>query len=257
MCTLLFLIALQPGERIGIISAMDIELVLIKQDMQVEATDTIASRVFDIGTINEIPCVCVKAGVSKVNAAVTALQLIREYEVGAIIFTGVAGGIDPLLDIGDVVISGKVVHHDYGQIVPDAFIAWDTIGFTADSTLITIASQAAGQVEFEEVPKKICKETGHFPHVIVGTIATGDQFISSEEKRKWIETTFHAACVEMEGAAVAQVCVLNDIPFVIIRSLSDLANEKADIDFELFAEYAAHTSNLIVQEMLKIMGSSH
>ena len=113
--------------------------------------------------------------------------------------------------------------------------------------------KAAGRAEFEEVPKKICKETGHYPQATVGTIATGDQFISSEEKRKWIEAIFHAACVEMEGAAVAQVCAVNNIPFVIIRSLSDLANEKADVEFELFAEYAAQTSNLIVREMLKIM----
>jgi adenosylhomocysteine nucleosidase len=253
MCALLFLIALQPGEKLGIISAMDSELALIKQDMQVEATDTIASRIFDVGTINEMPCVCVRAGVGKVNAAITAQLLIREYDVAAVIFTGVAGGIDPLLDIGDIVISRRVVYHDYGQIVPGAFIAWDTVGFRADSFLVAIAVQAAGQVAYEEVPKKICKETGHYPQAAVGTIATGDQFISSEEKRKWIETTFHAACVEMEGAAVAHVCVLNNIPFVIIRSLSDLANENADVDFELFVEYAARTSNLIVKEMLRIM----
>lgn len=249
----LFLLSLEPGQRLGIISAMDIELALIKQDMQVQTTDTISSRIFDIGTIHEIPCVCVKAGIGKVNAAVTAELLIREHDVDAVIFTGVAGGIDPLLYIGDIIISQKVVHHDFGQIVPDEFLPWDTAGFRADSSLVAIAVQAAQQVEFEEVPKKLCKETGRFPRVIVGTIATGDQFISSEEKRKWIETTFNAACVEMEGAAVAQVCALNNIPFVIIRSLSDMANEKADVEFELFAEYAAHTSNLIVNEMLKIM----
>lgn len=253
MFALLFLIALQPSQKLGIVSAMDIELALIKQDMQVKAADTIADRIFDVGTINEIPCVCVKAGIGKVNAAITAQLLIREYDVAAIIFTGVAGGIDPLSYIGDIIISQKVVHHDYGQVMPDAFVPWDTAGFRADSSLVSLAVQAAQQVEFEEVPKKICKETGRFPRVIVGTIATGDQFISSEEKRKWIETTFNAACVEMEGAAVAQVCALNKTPFVIIRSLSDLANEKADVEFELFADYAAHTSNLIVKEMLKIM----
>ncbi|KPK67566.1 hypothetical protein AMJ87_13180 [candidate division WOR_3 bacterium SM23_60] len=253
MYALLFLIALQPVKKLGIISAMDMELVLIKQGMNIQTTDTVSSRVFETGTIHEIPCVCVKAGVGKVNAAVTAELLIREYDVDAIIFTGVAGGIDPLLYIGDIIISQKVVHHDFGQIVPDSFVPWDTAGFRADSFLISLAVQAAQQVEFEEVPKKICKETGRFPRVFVGTIATGDQFISSEEKRKWIETTFHAACVEMEGAAVAHVCALNKTPFVIVRSLSDLANEKADVEFELFAEYAAQTSNLIVKEMLKIM----
>lgn len=249
----LFLLSLEPGQRLGIVSAMDIELALIKQDMNIQTTDTISSRVFEVGTIHEIPCVCVKAGIGKVNAAITAELLIREYDIDAIIFTGVAGGIDPLLDIGDIVISKRVLHHDFGQIVPDSFVPWDTAGFVADSALIAIASVAAVQVEFEEVPQKLCKETGRFPRVFVANIVTGDQFISSEEKRKWLETTFDAACVEMEGAAVAQVCVLNNTPFVIIRSLSDLANEKADVDFELFVDYAAQTSNLIVQEMLKIM----
>jgi adenosylhomocysteine nucleosidase len=232
---------------------MDIELALIKQDMQIEATDTLSSRVFHSGTIHGIPCVCVRAGIGKVNAAVTAELLILQYDVDAIVFTGVAGGIDPLLDIGDIVISRRVLHHDFGQVVPDSFVPWDTAGFIADSTLIAIAESAAAQVEFEELPQKLCKETGRFPRVFVANVVTGDQFISSEEKRKWLETTFDAACVEMEGAAVAQVCALNNIPFVIIRSLSDLANENADVDFELFVDYAAQTSNLIVQEMLKIV----
>lgn len=250
---LLLLLTFEPANRLGIISAMDIELDLIKESMQIEKTDTIARRIFDIGTIEGKLCVCVKAGVGKVNATLTAEILIMKYNVDAVIFTGVAGGINPLLDIGDIVISEKVFHHDFGEITPDVFLPWDTLGFPADSFLIDIAVKAADKVKFDPIPKKICKETDHLPQVIIGRIVTGDQFISSEEKRQWIEKTFHADCVEMEGVAVAQVCIINKIPFVIIRCLSDLANEKADIDFESFVNYAAKNSSMIVKEIIRLL----
>lgn len=159
-------------------------MAFIKEDMVIETVDTVSNRIFTIGKIYGMPCVCVKAGIGKVNAAMTAEILILKYSVD-------------------------------------------------------------------------CKETGHFPEVIVGRIVTGDQFISSEEKRKWIEQTFHADCVEMEGAAVAQVCVINQVPFVIIRCLSDIANETADIDFEEFVVYAAKNSSLIVNEMIKLLEIPH
>lgn len=248
----LFLSLNQP-KFIGIMGAMDIELEFIKQEMSVERTDTIADRIFTRGELSGLPCICVKVGVGKVNAALTADLLIREFNVDAIIFTGVAGGVNPQLNIGDIVISKRVLYHDFGQIASDTFLPWDTLGFSADSFLIDITVQAAGILTFEPVPVKICKETGHLPDVIVGNIVTGDQFISSESKRRWLEETFRAECVEMEGAAVAQVCRIHNVPFVIIRSLSDLANEKADIDFELFVAYAARNSSLIVGEIFKLL----
>ncbi|MCK4250503.1 5'-methylthioadenosine/adenosylhomocysteine nucleosidase [candidate division WOR-3 bacterium] len=250
---IILLLSLSQQEPIGIISALDEELAFIKEDMVIETVDTVSNRIFTIGKIYDMPCVCVKAGIGKVNAAMTAEILILKYSVDCVIYNGVAGGIDPDLDIGDIIISKTIIHHDFGQLMPDTFIPFDTIGFIADKYLIEIAVKAADNVKFDPVPQKICKETGHFPEVIVGRIVTGDQFISSEEKRKWIEQTFHADCVEMEGAAVAQVCVINQVPFVIIRCLSDIANETADIDFEEFVVYAAKNSSLIVNEMIKLL----
>ena len=194
-----------------------------------------------------------QTGIGKVNAALTAEILIREYGVDAIIFTGVAGGINPELNIGDIVIAERVVHHDYGQITPATFIPWDTVGFLADSFLVAITAQAAENVTFDSIPQKIRKKVTYFPRVIIGRVTTGDQFIASEEKREWIEKTFRADCVEMEGASVAQVCMVNEVPFVIIRCLSDLANEKADIDFEAFVNYAAKNSNVIVKEIINLL----
>lgn len=248
-----FIISVNGQQTIGIMSAMDIELEMIKENVIVEQVDTIAQRIFYKGTYQEMPCVFVKAGIGKVNAALTAEILIMRYNIDAIIFTGVAGGIDPTLGIGDIVISHNVVHHDYAHLGPEKLTPYDTVGYKSDSSLVAAALQAAQNADFDEIPLKICKETGHFPRIVLGKVLTGDQFIASEEKRQWLEQTFNAQCVEMEGAAMAQVCTINNIPFVIIRCLSDLANEKADIDFESFVKYAAKNSSLIVQGMIEQM----
>lgn len=250
---ILFLITLTTINRFGIISALDEELTLIKEDMQIEKVDTVAQRIFIVGKIDGLDCFCVKAGVGKVNAALTAEILILKYNIDALIFTGVAGGINPKLNIGDIVISKKIVHHDFGIIMPHKFEPFDTIGFLADSLLIEIAQEAAEKTELTPVPEKIGSKENLFPKFVIGRIATGDQFIASEQKRQWLEKLFHADCVEMEGAAVAQVCNINKVPFVIIRCLSDLANEKADVDFEAFLPYAAKNSSLLVQEIIKLI----
>ncbi len=248
-----FILLASDQQCFGIMSAMDVELNMIKENMVVEQIDTVAQRIFYIGTLEEIPCVCVKAGIGKVNAALTASILAMKYDVDAVIFAGVAGAINPKLSIGDIVISHSVVHHDYAYLGPECLTPYDTSGFRADSFLIGVAMQAAQDAEFDEVPQKICKETGHSPQVVLGKVITGDQFIASEEKRQWLEQTFHADCVEMEGAAMAQVCYINNVEFVIIRCLGDLANENADVDFEEFVKYAAKNSSLIVTQMMVLL----
>jgi len=244
----------QPGV-IGVMSAMEVELEFIGSDMIIERIDTIGANVYRTGTINRVPCVMVHGGVGKVGAAHTAQTLIMQYDVDAVIFTGVAGGVDPSLCIGDIVISDNVVHHDFGQILPDDFIPFDTIGFFADSLLVQLARQAAGNVVLEKIPEAIRGEED-LPRIRVGRVATGDQFISSEAKRLWIEETFHADCVEMEGAAVAQICAVHNVPFVIIRALSDLANEEAEVDFQAFVFYAAKNSSMLVNEMLRLLAGN-
>ncbi len=250
---LLVLLTFDPINKIGIMGAMDMELAFIKKDMQIEVTEAIAQRIFDIGTISGMECICVKAGIGKVNAALTAEILIANYNVDAIIFTGVAGGINPLLGIGDIVVSEKVVHHDFGQVTPDEFIPWDTLGYRANEFLISISVDAINNIKFDMVSKEIDKDGPRVLRARLGIIATGDQFIASEEKRQWLEKIIHADCVEMEGAAVAQVCEINRVPFVIIRSMSDLANEDADVDFKAFAPYAAKNSSLIVKKIIEFI----
>jgi adenosylhomocysteine nucleosidase len=249
---LIYLLAVGQPKVIGIMGAMEVELELIGKDMVVETVDTIATRIFKTGKIYDVSCVMVRAGVGKVGSAQTAQMLISEYGTDAVIFTGVAGGINPQLDIGDIVISENVVHHDFGQILPDLFMPFDTMGYDADTKLVGLALRAAGNIQLQPLPVQIRGED-EVPEIILGRVATGDQFISSEAKRVWIEQTFHADCVEMEGAAVAQICRANGLPFVIIRSLSDLANEDAEVDFEAFVVYAAENSSLLVKEMLRLL----
>jgi adenosylhomocysteine nucleosidase len=249
---LLFLVIGRIG-RIGIMGSMDVEIDLLKERMDIARTDSVAERVFHVGELEGIECVCAKAGIGKVNAAFTAEILVMEYNVDILIFMGVAGGINPELEIGNLVISKKVVNHDLGKVVPEGFIPWDTVGYHADSMLIRIAEQAAYNIEFRAIPREVTGEEEHLPQVVLGCVVTGDQFIASEAKRIWLEETFNAECVEMEGAAVAQVCQITGTPFVIVRSLSDLANEDADVDFEAFVQYAAKNSAVLVGEMLRFL----
>lgn len=249
----LFLIAFGSLNRVGIIGAMDEELNLIKKEIVIEQVDTIAERVFTQGKIKGLPVVLVRAGVGKVNAATTAEILVYSFKTDLVIFTGVAGGVNPKLGIGDIVISERVIHHDYGLITPDKFSPFDTTGFFANRQLIVLAVAAVKQVAFSAIPEEITKKPPRIPVYLLGRIVTGDQFIASEEKRQWLEKTFRADCVEMEGAAVAQVCTMHKVPFVIIRCLSDLANEKADVDFDKFVGYAAKNSSSIVLEMIREM----
>jgi adenosylhomocysteine nucleosidase len=256
MLVVIFSLLVSAGQPdlIGIMSAMEVELEFISSDMIVEDVDTIGASVYKRGKIHQVPCVMVHGGVGKVGAAHAAQILIMEYDVDAVIFTGVAGGIDPDLGIGDIVISQDVVHHDFGQILPEQFIPFDTVGYVADTMLVRLAQQASANVVLETIPETIRGEEA-IPRVTLGRVATGDQFISSEAKRLWIEETFRADCVEMEGAAVAQVCTLYEVPFVIIRSLSDLANEDAEVDFQSFVIHAAKNSSMLVKEMLRLLGA--
>ncbi len=247
---LICLLVTQDARSVGIMGALEVEVESIDDAMIIYREDTVGRRTYKIGRIFNSPCVLVKAGVGKVASAQTAQTLIMQYGVDMIVFTGVAGGINPTLDVGDIVISKDVIQHDFGRILPDSFVPFDTVGFSADSLLIGLALNAVENVEFVRVPAKSGMK-GEMPRVVLGRIATGDQFISSEAKRVWIARVFNADCVEMEGAAVAQICAAYDVPFLIIRSLSDLANENADVDIQTFGVHAAQNSSELVKEIIR------
>lgn len=252
-------------ERIGIMGALDSEIHLLKKRMTLHDSTLISGRKYYEGEIEGHSVVLVKAGVGKVNAAMTAQAMIDRLGVTSVIFTGIAGGINPDLYVGDVVISNRVIQHDYGLIGGDGFrpreiAVGDSVGeeknlpyFEPDTHLMRIARVAAQGLDFPEPDSAMSVRAATSVKVYLGCIVTGDQFIASEEKRRWLLETFDAYATEMEGGAVAQVCVSNEVPFVIIRTLSDLANEDASVDIEKFFAYASHNSALLVLEMLKLI----
>lgn len=222
--------------RLGIIGAMDeeVETLLAKMENKQEAVH--AGCTFCAGQLEGLEAVVVRCGIGKVNAAMCAQALIDHYCVSHIVNTGIAGSLDAGLDIGDLVVSKSAMYHDFdcmhfgyamGQ-VPGTSEA----RFQADKALAALAKAAA--------------ESVHPGHVREGGIASGDQFVSSKEKKERIIAITHALCTEMEGAAIAQTAVRNEIPFVILRAISDKADDSAEMDYPVFEKQAAHRCAKIV-----------
>ncbi len=224
----------------GIIGAMEEEVVLIKDCLEDLVEKEIASIKFYFGNINNKKIVLTQSGIGKVNAAICATLLIEKFNVSKIIFTGVAGGVNSDLNIGDIVISTDLIQHDFdltsfgrkmGEI-PNI----KSLSFFADKELINIANESISEIGLNGLS---------------GRIISGDQFINSDEIIKELGDSFKADAVEMEGASVAHVCHLFNIPFVVIRSISDKANGDSRIDFNEFVKLAADNSAKIILKMIE------
>ncbi|OON95467.1 MAG: 5'-methylthioadenosine/S-adenosylhomocysteine nucleosidase [Epulopiscium sp. Nele67-Bin005] len=229
-------------QKIGIIGAMDEEVIALKRKMEIEETVEKASMTFCSGTLKNKQVVVVKCGIGKVNSAVCTQVLIDHFNVDCIINTGVAGGLHPDINIGDIVISSDTVQHDMDTTAfgdPKGTIPrMDKSFFEADGQLIELAKEAANTLSGEH-------------EVYVGRVASGDQFVCSIEVKEDIYSTFTAYCAEMEGAAIAHVCYLNQIPFVIIRAISDKADYSAEVNFEDFTELAARNATAMINSIIE------
>ncbi|MEF9945299.1 MAG: 5'-methylthioadenosine/adenosylhomocysteine nucleosidase [Lachnospiraceae bacterium] len=214
---------------IGIIGAMEEEIAVLKEEMQVEETTERASMTFYKGTLYGKEVTIVKSGIGKVNAAVCAQILADCFQVDTLINTGIAGSLDAEINIGDIVISTDALHHDMdATIFGDAagqVPRMDTFSFPADKMLVAKA-------------KKANEEANPDIHTFTGRILSGDQFISSGEVKNRIVRMFHGKCAEMEGAAIAHTAYLNHISYVIIRAISDKADNSATMDYPQFQEQA-------------------
>lgn len=223
--------------KIGIIGAMDEEVAILKEKIQNREDLTIGKSEFSIGKINSIDVVLLKSGIGKVNAAVGTTLLLDHFKPDYVLNTGSAGGYHTELNVGDIVISTDVRHHDvdvtvfgyeYGQVpqMPP--------GFTPDVRLIEKAEKAAAGITDIKVAK--------------GLIVTGDSFMDDPVRVDFVRGKFtDVYAVEMEAAAIAQVCHLFNVPFVIIRALSDIAGKDSDVSFDKFLEKAAlHSATLIL-----------
>ncbi len=234
----------KEGKTVGIIGPMEVEIDLLRSHMEVQNKKKIGDLTYYEGDLNGQQIVLVQSGIGKVNATIAAQTLVSEFDVDALINSGVAGGIYPELGLGDIVISTETVHHDMDETAkgfkPGQIPGMDTRFFKADKSLIDLAMKGT-------------KGLPDYVDVFKARIATGDQFIASEKKTEWIYDTFNAYVVEMEGAAVGQVAQLNNIPYVVIRSASDDAGEEAASIQENFVKEAAKNSSHVIEEILKGM----
>ena len=231
-------------KRIGIIGAMDLEVEHLKSEMQISRIVDKAGMEFYTGTLKGVDVVIVRSGIGKVNAGLCTQILADVFQVTHIINTGVAGSLNAKLDIGDILISKDALYHDV-----DVRIFGYQLGevpqmgcreFKADKAMIEAAVSS-------------CKEVNPDIHVEVGRILSGDQFISDKAKKETLIADFQGDCTEMEGAAIAHSAYLNKIPFVIIRAISDKADDSAEMDYPTFEREAAKHSAKLVEHMITLL----
>lgn len=236
--------------KIGIIGAMPEEMRLVIGAMDDKVETNIANRAFIEGRLEGKEVIVVMSRWGKVASAQTATTLIETFGATHVMFTGVAGGVDPALNIGDVVVGTEIVQHDMDASAVPPFKRFEVplLGvthFKSDIRMVEIANAAATDYIstdlINEIPSDLLQEfTMTKPKVVRGIIASGDQFIASDTKLTELRRDLPGIlCIEMEGAAVAQVCYEHAIPFVIIRSLSDKANNSAPVDFPGYLEHVA------------------
>lgn len=247
---------------IGIIGAIPEEINAIIEEMQISETRIIGKRKYYIGKLEKVPCVVVFSRIGKVAATITTTTLIQEFKIQKLLFTGVAGGINSKVKVGDIVLATTLSQHDF-----DAFPLYPKNEiplinkkiFKTDSDLNKIASnEISSFLEDKSIHQYISEidlmEFGiQVPILHQGLIVSGDQFIYQTEQVSKILTDFpEALCAEMEGAAVAQVCHEYHIPFTVIRTISDNANESATLDFNKFIEKVSNKYSLwIVKHLIQ------
>jgi len=224
---------------IGIIGAMDIEVEKIKGFLTHIQEEKISGVNFVRGKFEEKDVVVAKCGVGKVFAGLCAEAMILKYSPELIINVGVAGCLDETLKIGDIVIADEVCQHDM-----DTSPLGDPIGLLSDINVIKISADKKAYELFITCAKELSLSYS------VGTIASGDQFVSSAEKKQFIIDNFGAKSCEMEGGAIGHVCYVNNVPFAVLRAMSDGADDGAKMDFPTFAKMAAENSTQMIKAFL-------
>lgn len=232
-------------KKVGIIGAMDIEVKMLRQELADAKESCAGGLVFVEGILNGTSVVIVKSGIGKVNAALCTQLLALKFGVTHVINTGIAGAMASGLKVLDFVVSEDALYHDFDTTgfgyKPTVIPQMDCSDFKADESMVKAAVSAFGSLKEAE---------GH--SLIKGRIASGDQFISSKEQKEKIRSVCSPACVEMEGAAIAQACYINKVPFVIIRCMSDMADDNGENTYNFNEETAAGLSASLVKSMLPL-----
>jgi adenosylhomocysteine nucleosidase len=238
---------------IAILGAMTLEVETLGQELTDKKERTIQGIRFTTGSLKDRRVVLAHSGIGKVNAAMAATLLVEQFRPTHLLFTGIAGGLNPDLRPGDVVIGAKTAYYDYGEWTPKGFSVGRTVDpftgklnplfFPADAGLLAVAEKAAADLKLALVKTAKGERT---PRVVTGVIVTGDAFVASPAKQEALRKEFKADATEMEGAAVAQICRQRRVPCLILRSLSDSAGAKAPEDERLFEKSAAKNAALLV-----------
>lgn len=228
-------------KKLGIIGAMSVEIETLKETMADYTVTTRTGMEFYEGSLEGMPVVVVQCGIGKVNAAICAQVLCDCYGVTHLVNTGIAGSLCADLDIGDLVISKDAMWHDFDCVhfgyemgkVP----GMDVVSFCADAAMMDYAFTAA--------------ETVNPGHTRIGRIASGDKFVAEKALKEQIIAITGALCTEMEGTAIAQTAYRNGIPFVILRAISDKADDSAQMDYPTFERIAAHRCAEVTKVLAK------
>lgn len=231
----------QEHFNIGIIGAMEEEVAQLIQIMEDVTLTKKAGMKFHKGILEGVSCVVVQSGIGKVNAGICAQILVDLFSVTHIMNTGIAGSLDANIDIGDIVIGDELVYHDvdateFGYPLGE-IPRLNKLVFEADEYLVRVALTL--KPYFTDITLRS------------GRIVSGDQFVASKEMKDKIKVNFNGLATEMEGAAIAHVAFLNQIPFLVIRAISDKADDSASVDYPTFEKKAIAHSVLLVRELLK------
>lgn len=245
----------------AILGALDEEVALLEEKVTERKEQKIEGIRFITGEIKGRQIVLARSEVGKVNAVMTATLLIEHFRPSEVIFTGIAGGIDPDLHLGDIVIATKTAQHDFGTLTPKGIRYWgarnpihgkeNPVFFPADTKPLALAEISSNRIKLEKIKIGKIERT---PEIKKGVIVTGDVFISSPSKKIELRQGLQADAVEMEGAAVAQICWQQGTPCIVIRSLSDIAGEDAELVYEEFKKIAARNSAKLVVDLVEQLG---
>ena len=246
----------------ALLGAFYTEVMMIEEQLTDKQQQRIEGMRFVTGKLHGSPVIVAWTGIGKVNSAMTTTLLIEHFRPSEVIFSGIAGGVNPNLAPGDIVIAAETAHHDMGILAEDGFYNRGVINpldgdrnpvyLPADQRLLKLAEQAADQVELEKIKTTVGER---MPQIIKGIIVTGDVFVASLAKCAELRDMLNADAVEMEGAAVAQICYQRRIPHLVVRSISDKADETAREDSMMFQEMAAKNSSTLITKIVELLAS--
>jgi adenosylhomocysteine nucleosidase len=253
-----------PARPLGIIAALSEEVRHLGHALEVDDKIVRGSYSFRQGRLDDVPVVLVEAGIGKVNTALVATLLLDHFGCRSVLLTGVAGGIDPALGIGDVVVADRLVQHDYGAIIGGEMKPFrpgvapigesrGQLGFDLAPDIRQRLRDRLAGFTLLPLPASVTGGVPRQPAIRFGTIISGDQFINCETTRQRLFERFQAQAVEMEGAAVAQVASQFNAPCIVVRCVSDLAGSESHVDFPAFLAATAESAAQVLRRIVPVL----